>query len=87
VVPTDDEEVPYLISAPTMEVPMNVANTANAYQAMRALLRAAARFNQRHPGAIRTIAIPGLCTGTGGMAPETAAHQMRSAYGAWLNEA
>ena len=66
---------------------MNVANTANAYQAMRALLRAAARFNQRHPGAIRTIAIPGLCTGTRGMDPDTAARQMRAAYDSWLDEA
>jgi O-acetyl-ADP-ribose deacetylase (regulator of RNase III) len=82
VVETGDVEVTYLISAPTMEVPTFVASTANAYHAMRALLLAALRFNERQPGAIATIAIPGLCTGTGGMAPETAARQMRSAYDA-----
>src|SRR5262249_39168310 len=80
VVETEDPEVPYLISAPTMEVPSIVADTDNAYRAMRAVLTAANNLNVRHPGAIETIAIPGLCTGTGMMAPERAARQMRLAY-------
>ena len=40
-----------------------------------------------HPGVLETIAIPGLCTGTGGMEPEVAARQMRRAYEEFLNGA
>lgn len=86
VVETGDAEVPYLISAPTMERPCNVAHTQNAYRAMRALLRAWREFETEQPGEIRRIAVPGLCTGTGGMAPETAAEQMRAAYDEFLAE-
>lgn len=86
VVETGDEEVPYLISSPTMEVPTDVAHTHNAYYAMRALLRAVQRFNARNPGAIETVAIPGLCTGVGHMLPETAARQMRDAYDSFTAE-
>jgi O-acetyl-ADP-ribose deacetylase (regulator of RNase III) len=80
VVETGDDEVPYLIAAPTMEVPSYVAHTNNAYLAMRALLRAARDFARRRPGVLETIAIPGLCTGTGGMDPDQAAAQMRRAW-------
>ena len=40
--PDDNEGKPirYLISAPTMRVPTNVSQTANAYLAFRAVLRA-----------------------------------------------
>src|SRR5207302_491979 len=70
VVPTGDDEVPYLICAPTMEVPSWVAHSNNAYLAMAALVRAAREFAKEHPGELETIGVPGLCTGTGGMAPE-----------------
>jgi O-acetyl-ADP-ribose deacetylase (regulator of RNase III) len=84
VVETGDGEVPYLVCAPTMEVPMHVAHTNNAYLAMRAALRAVERFNEKHPGAIQSIGVPGLCTGVGEMPPEVAARQMRAAYSEWL---
>jgi O-acetyl-ADP-ribose deacetylase (regulator of RNase III) len=86
VVETGDDEVPYLICAPTMVVPSWVAETNHAYLAMGALLRAAGDFNQGHPGAIETIGIPGLCTGTGGMPPQVAARQMRAAWEEFLGE-
>lgn len=80
IVPTGDEEIPYLIVAPTMERPSNVAYTNNAYDAMTALLGAVQTFNEEHPGEIETVAVPGLCTGIGGMEPAVAAQQMREAY-------
>src|SRR5690348_8229270 len=63
IVETGDLDVPYLVCAPTMEVPMYVADTNNAYLAMRAALRAVTRFNEAHPDAIQVLGVPGLCTG------------------------
>ena len=85
IVPTDDDEVPYLIVAPTMEVPMFVGQTSNAYAAMSAVLRAIASFNQTAPEPIESVAIPGLCTGVGGMEARVAALQMHQAYVNWLD--
>ena len=87
VVDTGDESVPYLVVAPTMEVPSLVAGTDNAYRAMLALLRAVDQFNlQRAEDVrpIRRIAVPGLCTGVGGMPREFAADQMFRAYREWI---
>lgn len=77
VLETGDKHIPYLISAPTMRIPMdyNIGTSVNAYLAMKAILLKA----RNHP-AINTIAIPGLCTGTGKMDPMVAARQMREAY-------
>ena len=77
VIETHDERTPYLISAPTMRVPMNhgISTSVNAYLAMKAILIAA----KSHPD-ISTVAIPGLCTGVGGMRPDIAAKQMYMAY-------
>ncbi|HTE18255.1 MAG TPA: macro domain-containing protein [Armatimonadota bacterium] len=80
IVETGDGEVPYLIVAPTMEVPSNVAHTQNAYAAMCAVLLQWRDFEREHPDEILTIVVPGLCTGTGMMNPHTAAGQMRRAY-------
>ena len=87
VVKAGDPDVPYLSSAPTMERPSSVAHTQNAYRTMRALLRAWHGFGAQHPGKVRRIAVPGLCTGTGGIAPETSAEQTRAAYDEFLAEA
>ena len=77
VLETGDVTVPYLISAPTMRVPMdfNIATSINAYLAMKALLIAA-----KTKPAIQTIAVPGLCTGVGKMGAYVAARQMFFAY-------
>jgi O-acetyl-ADP-ribose deacetylase (regulator of RNase III) len=77
VLETGNADIPYLISAPTMRVPMsfNIHNSVNAYLAMKATLIAAIA----HPN-ITTLAIPGFCTGAGRMLPETAAHQMFMAF-------
>jgi O-acetyl-ADP-ribose deacetylase (regulator of RNase III) len=77
IIATEDEKIPWLISAPTMRVPMEIKTTVNAYLAMKATL-AATLGHQTHP-AIRSIAIPGLGTGVGALPPEIAAKQMRLA--------
>lgn len=66
--------IPYLISAPTMRVPMNVANTVNAYLAFSAALRVAKKNN------IKSILCPGLGTAVGEMQSDVCAVQMYEAY-------
>lgn len=77
LIETNHPEVPYLISAPTMRIPTNfhIPNSINAYLAMKAILICA----QSHNG-IKSVAVPGLCTGTGRMPADTAAFQMYMAY-------
>ncbi|MDJ1505129.1 macro domain-containing protein [Xanthocytophaga agilis] len=77
VIPTFDSKIPYLISAPTMRVPMDfmIHASLNAYLAMKAILVA----TTSHPD-IATVAIPGLCTGVGKMPYRIAARQMFYAY-------
>ncbi len=78
IVPTGDARTPWLISAPTMRVPMHIRSSVNAYLAMKGIL-AAAKLHQGVPG-ITKIAVPGLGTGIGKLAPELAATQMAQAY-------
>lgn len=77
VIETKDELLPYLISAPTMRVPMNfnIATSVNAYLAMKALLIEA----KKHPK-IEYVAIPGFCTGVGKMQTQIAAREMFQAF-------
>jgi O-acetyl-ADP-ribose deacetylase (regulator of RNase III) len=79
-VETGDPAIPYLISAPTMRAPVNVAQTLNAYLAFRAVLRVVHRLNEAKPGAARAVACPGLGTGTGEMPVGLCAKQMHAAY-------
>ena len=78
VIETEDDDVPWLISVPTMRVPMRLRQTVNPYLAMKALLVAA--LNHKGTPEIRAVAIPGLGTGCGHLAPTTAARQMRKAF-------
>lgn len=60
VVETEDWDVPFLIVAPTMEVPMDVSLTDHAYLALRAVLhvgRAGAAGARKHcqRGRVRTV--------------------------------
>ena len=82
IVPGGHEQVPWLISAPTMRVPMDVSQTANAYLAMRGVLRAVRAHNASHSEelAITSIACPGLGTGEGRMPAGRCAKQMRHAF-------
>ncbi|WP_139024921.1 macro domain-containing protein [Bradyrhizobium sp. STM 3843] len=81
IVETFDATIPYLVSAPTMRVPMNVSNTINAYLAFRAAIRAVKLRNRESPAAdIRTILCPGLCTAIGRMSADLSARQMAAAF-------
>lgn len=80
VVPMSNTRLPFVIAAPTMRVPQDVANSLNAYLAMRAVLVAVHRHNMHAQTPIRTVAIPGMCTGVGQMPCPIAARQMRAAY-------
>jgi O-acetyl-ADP-ribose deacetylase (regulator of RNase III) len=83
VVPTDDARTPWLISAPTMRVPMQIPESLNAYLAMKAILIAIQNHTDEIP--IRSVAIPGLGTGIGRLDPRIAASQMWSAYDEIIN--
>lgn len=77
ILETGDEVIPYLVSAPTMRIPMsfNISTSLNAYLAMKATLIE----TRAHPN-INSVAIPGFCTGVGKMHPQIAARQMYQAY-------
>lgn len=80
IVETDSAEIPWCISAPTMRVPSVVADTANAYVAMRAAIAAVLRHNQTDAGQISILLCPGLGTAVGRMPVERCARQMRIAW-------
>jgi O-acetyl-ADP-ribose deacetylase (regulator of RNase III) len=82
IVETFDARIPYLISAPTMRIPMNVSNTLNAYLAFRAAIRVVKQHNLENAKRIRSVLCPGLCTAIGRMPAELVAKQMAAAYGA-----
>jgi O-acetyl-ADP-ribose deacetylase (regulator of RNase III) len=71
---------PFVVAAPTMRIPGSVAGTVNAYLAMRAALVAVLKHNATGGRVISSLAVPGLCTGVGGMPATEAAEQMRTAY-------
>lgn len=77
ILETGDAKIPYLISAPTMRVPMsfNIQTSVNAYLAMKAVLIAA----KQHPN-INSITVPSFCTGVGRMQAIIAAQQMAQAF-------
>jgi O-acetyl-ADP-ribose deacetylase (regulator of RNase III) len=77
VIEISSGDVRYLISAPTMRVPtdFNIDVSVNAYLAMKAILVAASEKQD-----IKSIAVPGLCTGVGKMPYDIAARQMFMAY-------
>ena len=88
VVETGDGEIPFLIVAPTMRVPMRLKETVNPYLAARAVLRLVQHGTFRgapFPGVavrdlIAVVAMPGLGTGTGCVSADTCARQVRAAY-------
>ncbi len=59
IVETLDLQIPFLISAPTMRVPMDVSGTVNAYLAFRAAIRAARGHHESSTRKIDTYPMPG----------------------------
>lgn len=80
IVETEDAEIPWLISAPTMRIPMDVADTLNAYLAFRAVVRAVKQHNRSGAAPIRSVLCPGLGTAIGRMPADRCARQMWAAY-------
>jgi O-acetyl-ADP-ribose deacetylase (regulator of RNase III) len=80
IVETFDPAMPYLISAPTMRVPMNISETVNAYLAFRAAIRAVKQHNVSSDSPIESVLCPGLGTAIGRMPAGQAAKQMAAAY-------
>jgi O-acetyl-ADP-ribose deacetylase (regulator of RNase III) len=71
----------YMVAAPTMRIPENVAYTLNAYIAFRAILIAINSFNEQNLSKpIKSLVCSGLGTGIGSMEPTKCAAQMRAAY-------
>lgn len=87
VVDTDDSNIPFLIAAPTMRVPMILKDSVHPYLAARAalLLIKYGTFPAGHlageaiADGIKSVAFPGLGTGIGRVAPDTCAAQVRAA--------
>jgi len=81
---TKDPEIPLLISAPTMRVPMNfgIPTSTNSYLAMKAILIACKKDER-----ISSVSIPGLCTGCGRMPFDITAHQMFKAFKEVIHDA
>ena len=81
IINTNHNKWSYMIAAPTMRTPENVAFTLNAYIAFRAILIAINSFNESNPKrAIKSLICSGLGTGIGAMEPVKCAAQMRAAY-------
>jgi O-acetyl-ADP-ribose deacetylase (regulator of RNase III) len=87
IVETDDPQIPFLIAAPTMRVPMILSKIVNPYLATRAalLLIEHGKFadGSKRGTAVRqeveTVAFPGIGTGVGQVSPEICARQVRAA--------
>lgn len=69
----------YVAHTPTMRIPMDISETENVYQAMRAMLMRVHKHNEIHHD-IGRVACCGLGALTGGMPLERVAQQMALAY-------
>jgi O-acetyl-ADP-ribose deacetylase (regulator of RNase III) len=87
IVETGKPQIPFLIAAPTMRVPMKLENTVNVYLAVRVVFQLIKHgvFSDgpltgepisKH---VQSVAFPGMGTGVGQVGPNTCAQQMRSA--------
>ena len=81
IINTNHNKWSYMIAAPTMRIPENIAFTLNAYIAFRAILIAINSFNESKPKRpIKSLICSGLGTGIGSMEATKCSAQMRAAY-------
>jgi len=85
IVKTDHAQIPYVISAPTMRVPMILGQTTvNIYLATRAILLlvkyGVLEDSTKVNSVVETVAIPGMGTGVGKVPPTICARQMKIAF-------
>ena len=83
IVETDHDLIPYMISAPTMRVPMILKDSVNIYLATRAVL-ILVKYGKFSNGTfinekVKSIAFPGMGTGVGRVPYDICALQMRRA--------
>lgn len=87
IVETDNLQIPFVIAAPTMRVPMILRDSVNPYLAARAvflLIKYGVFFDGKFKGEpinkfVQSVAFPGLATGVGKIGFNTCAKQMRRA--------
>lgn len=88
ILATGHPRLHFLIAAPTMRIPANVAGSAHSYLAARAVFRLV-KQGSFAPGSgaeghvssrVASLAMPGLGTGVGGVPPRACARQVRIAY-------
>ena len=92
IVETGHSNLPFLIAAPTMRVPMILQHSVNPYLAARAALLLVKHGKFTHGlnagkpivDFVDSIAFPGLGTGVGRIGPNTCARQLRAAIDAVL---
>lgn len=86
MIPTNNKQFPNLLCSPTMRVPMTLSygNTmsANIYLATKAIFVLLNKMPHTKYY-IKSIAIPGLGTGVGGVSPKDCAKKMLMAYDAF----
>lgn len=93
VIETGHAERPYLCHAPTMRTPGSIEGTDKVYAATWAALLAVHHHNLQHTGpntergghSIRSLALPAMGAGFGGMSYDESARQMAAAYDHFLN--
>lgn len=87
IVETDNLQIPFVLAAPTMRVPMILKDTVNPYLAARAvflLIKHGTFFDGNYKGEpinkfVQSVAFSGLATGIGRVGFNTCARQMRKA--------
>ncbi|MEP7038012.1 MAG: macro domain-containing protein [Acidobacteriota bacterium] len=87
IVETDNLQIPFVISAPTMRVPMILKDSVNPYLAARAvflLIKYGSFLDGNHQGEpiykfVQSVAFSGLATGVGRIGFNTCARQMQKA--------
>lgn len=85
IVPTENKQIPYCISAPTMRVSMNIENSVNVYLASKAIFSLLLDSDTMNLIGVNKVTISGLGTGVGNVPPEICALQMKQAYNEiWL---
>ena len=85
ILETPDASRPFLCHAPTMRVPGSISGTDNIYSATWAAFLSVYLHNVSSDRKIRTIAMPAMGTGFGGVANGEAARQMAVAYAHYLH--
>ena len=80
IVETGDAKHPFLAHSPTMRSPMTIEHTDYPYLAMWATLLAIRQHNLSGKSEIKSVACPGLGSGTGMVPADEAARQMAAAY-------